>query len=91
MLMKLPTWLRASLITAFQSFIGALIAFVLSLLKGAMEWVEDGTVPDWSIGTKVFASAVLAIVIGLVTAAYRLARPVENTYPEAPVGDRAIG
>lgn len=85
MLSKLPTWLRAAIITGLQTLAGAVLLIILNLLVDIQSWVSDRSNPvDFSTPAALAGAALLAFVVGVVTAVYRGLRPVENTYPEPP-------
>lgn len=84
MLKTLPTWLRAAVITSIQTFIAATLVGFINLFGEVQSWVDDGVVPDFSIFARTVASAAIAAAVGVVTAVYRVLRPVENAYPEQP-------
>lgn len=85
MLSKLPTWLRAAVITGLQTVAGAILLIVLNLALDIQGWVSDRENPvDFSTPAALGGAAVMAFVVGLVTAVYRAVRPVENAYPEPP-------
>jgi hypothetical protein len=89
MLKQLPTWLRAAVITGFQTFLGSFLVLLLSLVASVNEWIDGGVAPDWSVLAKALSALVLGFVTGVLTAAYRAVRPVENTYPEPPTTPNA--
>ena len=84
MLQNLPTWLRAAVITGFQTFLGSFLVLLLGLLSDVQDWVDGGAVPNFEWLAKALVSLIIAFVTGVITAAYRTVRPVENTYPEPP-------
>lgn len=83
-LRSLPTWLRAAVITAGQTFVGTFLVTLLGVLADVQEWLNDGPAPSLDAPAKAVLSAVVALAVGIVTAAYRALRPVQNTYPEPP-------
>lgn len=84
MLKSLPTWLRAAVITSIQTFVAATLVGFINLFGEVQSWVDDGVAPDFSIFARTVASAAIAAAVGVITAVYRVLRPVENAYPEQP-------
>jgi hypothetical protein len=84
MLQNLPTWLRAAVITGFQTFLGSFLVLLIGLLSEVQDWVDGGAAPNLEFAAKAIVSLVIAFVTGTLTALYRAVRPVENTYPEPP-------
>lgn len=84
MLHRLPTWLRAALITGAQSFAGTVAVGLLGVLDAFNAWAQTGDPVDLSVFAKLVAGAATAAAAGVITAVVRYFKPVENTYPEAP-------
>lgn len=83
MLKSLPTWLRATVITAGQSLLGGVLAVVLSLLLDVQQWVSDPTNPvDISGAGTAVILLLFTFCTAVVTAIMRKVKPVENSYPE---------
>lgn len=84
MLSKLPTWLRASIITSVQTFVATFTVTLVGVLNDTIEWVQGGSPPELDVPTKAVVAALIAAVSGVVTAVHRAWRPPEDTYPEPP-------
>lgn len=85
MLKRLPTWLRAAVISGVQALVAALAVIVLALLVDVQAWLSDPTDPvNFSGQAAAAGAALIAFVQGVVVAIHRAARPPENTYPEPP-------
>lgn len=83
-MLKLPTWLRAALITGGQTLAAAVLVVLLDLLFDVQDWVRDPTNPvDLSGAATAVLIALVTFLAGLVTAIYRYVRPVERSYPDA--------
>jgi hypothetical protein len=85
MLQRLPTWLRATVITSGQSLIGGVLAVVVSLLFDVQQWISDPTNRvDISGAGTAFVLLLFTFCTAVVTAIQRRLQPPENTYPEPP-------
>jgi hypothetical protein len=80
---RLPTWLRAAIITSAQAFAGTVLALFLAVVPELLGWINGGTIPDLATYAKLLAGAVAAFVTGVVTAIYRKLKPIEQSYPDA--------
>lgn len=74
--MTIPTWLRASLITAAQATAAAVLA---TFGFAAVDWIEGDTV-DWVATLGNFRTAVAAVLLPVVVAVHRKVKPPEDTY-----------
>lgn len=77
---RLPTWLRAAINTAWQSFVGSFALLLLAALGDAQDWLDTGVVPDLAFYRKAILSLVIAFVAAIVTAIFRKVRPAEKAY-----------
>lgn len=85
MLLKLPTWLRAAIITAIQAALGAFLLWLIDLGADVQDWVSDSSNPvDISGSGRALLGLLIGLCTGVVTGVYRAIRPVENDYPEPP-------
>lgn len=85
MLLRLPPWLRAAIITAGQTALAAIALWLLDLIMDIQDWVADPTNKvDLSGAGKAFLTIVLTFLAFVVTAAWRALKPPQNTYPETP-------
>lgn len=82
-MIKLPTWLRAAVITSAQAFAGTVLALFLAVVPELLGWVNGGTIPDLATYAKLLAGATAAFVTGVLTAIYRKLKPIEQSYPDA--------
>lgn len=80
---KLPTWLRAAVITGAQTFVGTVLALFLAVIPDLLGWVNGGAIPDLATYAKLLAGAVAAFVTGVLTAVYRKVKPIETSYADA--------
>jgi hypothetical protein len=86
MLQRLPTWLRAAIITSGQAVIGSIVVIFVGMLTDIQDWVGDPTNPvDFPAYGAALGGLLVSFVIGLVTAVHRYFAPAPNTYPEPPV------
>lgn len=76
----MPTWLKAALITAVQSFAGTVLIALLGVLDQVREWTESGNPPDLSAFGSVVVGAATAAAAGLITAVSRAIKPPEQSY-----------
>lgn len=83
----MPSYLKAALITAAQTFIAATLATLLGLLGAVQDWVGGGAPPDITAPAKVVMSALVAAVAGIVTAVWRAMKPPEQDYPDQPAAE----
>ncbi len=80
---RIPTWLRAALITSGQAVAAAGVAtFGFALVDGV-----QGDPVDWVATLGDFRTAVAAAVLPLVVAVHRAFRPPEQTYTDTTPGD----
>lgn len=78
--MTIPSWLRAALITAAQSFAGTVLVALLGVLDQVREWTETRNPPDLSAFGSVVVGAATAAAAGVITAIVRAIKPPEHTY-----------
>lgn len=86
MLMRLPTWLRAAIITAAQVLAAAVLAVVLDVLRLLTVWAFGGDPPaldDLRAAALAIVGAILVFLTAVVTAIYRRIRPLAASYPDA--------
>lgn len=85
MLLKLPTWLRAAIITAVQALAGAALLWLIDLAADVQDWISDPANPvDISGAGRALIGLLIGLCTGIVTGVYRALRPVQNDYPELP-------
>lgn len=83
-MIRLPTWLRAAIITGLQALAGVVLLILADLLFDVQDWVADPTNPvDFSGPAKLVFAAVVSFLTGVVTAVYRYLHPVAKSYPDA--------
>lgn len=78
--MNMPSWLKASLITALQAVAAALVA---TFGFAAVDWMEGDPI-DWVATLGDFRTAVAAALLPLVVGVHRALKPPEQTYNQPP-------
>ena len=78
---KLPSWLRAAIVTGWSTFVAAVALPLLGFIDDLQVWIAgNGEPPNVSQLGRLLAAAVLAFVAGVVNAVFRYFRPAETAY-----------
>lgn len=81
---RLPSWARAALNTAWQTFAAATVPALLRFLADLESWAAGaGRAPSAGVLGHLAAAALVAALAAAITAVFRAVRPAEAAYGPA--------